>query len=403
MLLPPTYYDFIKKNHPYTVDLTDQDALDLLSSKPKITTIHSVDDYKSRFFDCIENSEKEILTYVSKQNGITIDKLRPYLRNLYGNKGIAPAQFYDTINYEYHCLVNFALSGKKIFYFSNNLMDHLVNTEINLKAKFINLPFESCMFVFTSRNAINAMHNIRGTSGRWEINTTGLDYSAPISVFLTMHPVSSELPGRKLIICAWHARLPNKSYLMLKRELYLDDTWTLEEALHTDWEKLTPNDIGIGLGARKKIDTIEPIADEAFYTDGLVFFRMVLNTILYLSSDKTELISRISPRAEVDAKAQNASSMAKRRKILQTGGKYSELDYAEVGRSVEPIVIQETKTTGNIPLGIGKKPMVRFIVRGHWRHQPCGLERQERRLIWIRPFFKGPDIANIVNKPYVVK
>ena len=32
-------------------------------------------------------------------------------------------------------------------------------------------------------------------------------------------------------MCAWHARLPDTSYLALKRELYLGDNWTLEQAL----------------------------------------------------------------------------------------------------------------------------------------------------------------------------
>jgi hypothetical protein len=403
MPLPPTYYDFVKRNHPYIVELTDLDASDLLSAEPKATTIHSVDDYESRFFDCIEIAEKEILINASKQTGMSIDQLRPYLRGAHGGIGSIPAQFYNTINYEYHCLVNFALSGKKTFYFSDNLSDHLVNTEINLKAKFINLPFESCMFVFTSKNAINAMHNFRGNAGRWDINTLGLDYAAPISAFITMFPGSPELPGRKLMICACHARPPKKSYLMLKRELYLDEAWTLEEALHTDWENLTPNDLGIGISADRDKDVIEPLGDEKFYTDGLVFYRMILNSILYLSSDQAEQASKESPRAEVEAKAQSAPSMAKRRKILQAGGKYSELDYAEVGQSVGPIVIHKAETNANTSLGVGKKPMVRFMVRGHWRHQPCGIERQERKIIWIRPFFKGPDLAAIVNKPYIVK
>lgn len=32
----------------------------------------------------------------------------------------------------------------------------------------------------------------------------------------------------------------------------------------------------------------------------------------------------------------------------------------------------------------------RFTVRGHWRNQACGPGRQERKRIWIQPFWKGP-------------
>jgi hypothetical protein len=33
-------------------------------------------------------------------------------------------------------------------------------------------------------------------------------------------------------------------------------------------------------------------------------------------------------------------------------------------------------------------------VRGHWRLQPVGVGRQLRKTIWIRPYVKGPDVAD---------
>lgn len=40
----------------------------------------------------------------------------------------------------------------------------------------------------------------------------------------------------------------------------------------------------------------------------------------------------------------------------------------------------------------------RWVVNGHWRWQPHGPGRKERKLIWIPPFIKGPD-----NKPLIVR
>jgi hypothetical protein len=54
MTLSPTYYDFVRKLRPYVVDLAEQDAKDLLASAKPLATIHSVDDYNSRFAQCIE-------------------------------------------------------------------------------------------------------------------------------------------------------------------------------------------------------------------------------------------------------------------------------------------------------------------------------------------------------------
>lgn len=403
MTLSPTYYDFVRKLRPYVVDLAEQDASDLLAGSEPLTTIHSVDDYSSRFAQCIEQVDNGILVYAAQQTGTSIEQLKPHLAEILPQARVQFASLYGTVNHEYHSLVNFALAGKKTFHFSDNLSEHLANTEINLKAGLVELPFPTCLFTFTSRAVINAMHNIRGDAGRWSANTNGLDYSAPISAFLTMHPAGANLPGRKLLMVAWHARPPTKSYLMLKRELYLGEDWTLEQALRTDWEKLTPDDLGIAMHVNVDNGTIGDQDDDTFYTDGLAFYRIILNAVLYLSSDQAELVAKKSPHAEIDAKAKGMVSESKRRKTLQTAGRYSELDYEEVGSSVGAIVIQQG-TTENATLGVGgSKPIVRFMVRGHWRQQAHGPGKQERKLIWIRPHNKGPDLATLINKPYLVK
>lgn len=43
----------------------------------------------------------------------------------------------------------------------------------------------------------------------------------------------------------------------------------------------------------------------------------------------------------------------------------------------------------------------RFPVSGHWRNQPVGPGRAERRLTWVRPHIKGPDDAPLVVKERV--
>lgn len=404
MTLPPTYYDFVCKLRPYVVELAEQDAQDLLAASDHQGPILSVDDYKSRFAQCMEQVDLKILTDASQKLGISIEQLRPHLTDALPLARAQFANLYSTINYEYHCLVNFAIGGKKTFYFNDNLSEHLANTEINLKANLVGLPFSSCLLVFTSEAVVNAMHNIRGNSGRRDVNTIGLDYSAPVSAFLTMLPAGAGLQGRKLMIVAWQARLPAKSYLMLKRELYLGDDWTLEQALRTDWETLTPDDLGIGIHVDSNSDTIEKSDDDFFYTDGLSFYRVVLNAVLYLSSDQAELIPKKSPRKELQDKAKNTLSVQKRRKVIQEAGRYSALDYEDVGSTVGKILIHKgDDEVESGRLGVSSKPLIRFMVRGHWRHQPHGAGNQERKLIWIRPHYKGPDLAALINKPYLVK
>lgn len=39
----------------------------------------------------------------------------------------------------------------------------------------------------------------------------------------------------------------------------------------------------------------------------------------------------------------------------------------------------------------------RWVVRGHWRSQPCGPQRSERRAVYIAPHIKGPDGAPLLH------
>lgn len=407
MSLPPNYYDFVKKIRPIVVELAEKDAFDLLASSNPPVSIHSVDDYSSRFAECIDKIDDGILEGAAKYAGISLESLKNQAGFNEAKKQVKTefASLYLSVNNEYHSLVNFALAGKKSFYFSDNLTEHLANTEINMKANLIELPFQTCMFTYTSKAAINVMHNIRGYDGRWDMNTNGLDYSAPVSVFLTLHPAGAGLAGKKLLIVATHAKLPNKHYLMLKRELYLGEDWNLEQALRTDWETLTPNDLGIAMRIDVEAQTIEHQDDDTFYTDGLAFYRLILNSILYLSSDHAELSNKTSPHAEIEAKAKQIASLPKRRKALQAISKFSTLDYSEVGASVGSIVVKHESTENNQSSTgtIGNKPTVRFMVRGHWRQQPHGVGNMQRKIIWIRPHFKGADVATLINKPYIVK
>lgn len=53
--------------------------------------------------------------------------------------------------------------------------------------------------------------------------------------------------------------------------------------------------------------------------------------------------------------------------------------------------------------GVRRDPLkVQFLVRGHWRHQTHGPRGELRKLIWIQPFWKGPEDAVILRRSHVV-
>jgi hypothetical protein len=51
----------------------------------------------------------------------------------------------------------------------------------------------------------------------------------------------------------------------------------------------------------------------------------------------------------------------------------------------------------------GASPTVQFVVRGHWRNQACGLKLSQRKIMWIKPYWKGPEDAPINVRSHVLK
>jgi len=48
------------------------------------------------------------------------------------------------------------------------------------------------------------------------------------------------------------------------------------------------------------------------------------------------------------------------------------------------------------------KASYKFVVQGHWRNQAYGKGRLKRKIIFIEPFYKGPEFAETINNPHKV-
>lgn len=401
--MEPTYYDFVKRLRPYLVEFAEADAEKLMSQASPPVTIASADDFDSSLKQVFAEFDEGTIQHISKSYGMPVELVREQFPTIKETFGTQMVSGYQTANLEYHSILNFALHGKKVFSFSENLTEHLVHTELNVKAEFINPPFPACLFHFKSIALVNTLYNLRGDIGRRQINRSDVDYQAPISVFITMLD-AAPLPGRKLLMVAAHAKQPDKCFMMTKRELYLGAGWSLEQALRTKWEDLTPDNLGTGISIDREADLSYELGSETFYTDGLVFFRAILNAILYVGSDHAELTPQRSKRKELEAAAAEMVSAPRRKKKLQEAVRYGSLDNVDVGSSIGPIIIQRgAEGAGKGHLGAGAAPTQAIMVRGHWRTQWFGEGSLESKIIWIKPYRKGPEMADLVSKPYLVK
>lgn len=67
------------------------------------------------------------------------------------------------------------------------------------------------------------------------------------------------------------------------------------------------------------------------------------------------------------------------------------------------IMLKPPKSYKSLSSEKGRAIDKRFIVRGHWRMQSYGEKHALRKSIWIKPHWKGPELSEIINKPYKVE
>jgi hypothetical protein len=77
--------------------------------------------------------------------------------------------------------------------------------------------------------------------------------------------------------------------------------------------------------------------------------------------------------------------------------------YSKKGVLTSYIVLKPPKSYVPLSSGNGHALDKRFVVRGHWRMQSYGEKHSLRKSMWIKPYWKGPELAEIINKPYKVE
>lgn len=291
---------------------------------------------------------------------------------------------------EYASLLNFEKLGKKVFYFARPLVERLAETMLDAPSDYLRLPFGSCMFVVHSPVALDALYCLGGN--------TPPNRTAPITVFLNELPLHGM---REITIVAFHSDGDN-TYKLVKREILINPKWSIERSLKTDWNALHRENPAWEINDTGYKGDLED--DSEFFKDGLHFFRIIINAVLYLASSDPDLSLRTSPAADLVAQAKTILNGYKRHALNREAQHYSRLDGTVAGENLHPIEVSGSTSTRAPSLGAtGMQLDRRFVVRGHWKNQAHGEGMQLRKLIWIKPYWKGPEMAEIINKPYKVR
>lgn len=376
-----TYYDVLRVRRPRLFSVLADELAPFAANPPKHPLTYpeelpQLPRYLKLVQDEILDNTRESLRAQGYFN-VSDAALVPVLESPLLERVLASAQF------DYMAMANFLLYGRKTFHITDSLVEHLACTDLDAPAEYVRPPFDTAQFVFTSPLAREALYRI-GDAGSYNPPTT------PISVFVSNRAAADGT--RTISFLCWHADTDRFEFFA-KRSLLVRPDWSIEKMLKTDWRDIYQDEEDPG----------ELVDETRFYTDGLLFFRIVINSILYLGSNEQDLISVLSPRAGV--LESNSGPARMKRKREREARRVTDLSYTAVGSRLDSIIVEkpiaDSLTSGEVtrPRKLG----VRFLVRGHWRQQPHGPQSQFRKLIWIKPYPKGPDMADLVNKPYEVR
>lgn len=394
-MLVPTFYD-VRKYVDADMYRAIGEDIETLKKNGTSGAIHDLDSFPSGAEQIWQRQYEELIEAVSRER-----RIPPFVIHQAADSDpevrIMIEWQHRELSTRYYALLNFELFGNKTFYLQDGLVQHLACTEMNVVAPLLELPFPACMFVLTSRESIDAFYRMHFAAHPEQKGRKLIDYKAPISVFLILTEENNDQPYRQLNIIAFHANRENV-HMMVTRRLCLHDDWTLGEALTTDWANLESQ-----IEKRKRVNAEgewETVEDSLFYTDGLLFFRVILNAALYISSADAELDQRPPDQEALKQEIDRIPSRVRRQELKQEARHASRLPYIVVGASIPAAESLEAVPTSSPE----KRTLsVRFTVRGHWRHQACGPGLQERVLRFIKPYNKGPEMAALINKPYLVK
>lgn len=376
--LPSTYIDWVRRMRPYLPEAVKA-QLAALIEKGIGSDFETIDDLAedNLLIDLFDTELWAEARRSASRLKLSTQDAYEYIR--YERLDVAKTYLY-VVNLDYNLLLRYMLAGSKLFHFMPGITNRLLHTDMNVPVESITMPYQSLAPIFDSTEVTDAFYAV--CRQRAPKQNKGA-----ITVFVSIYEHSGE---RRLSISGAHTH-GDQCHYFAQRSLLLRAGWDAEQALKTDWVALgNPRDDmldGTGVNILNS-----PDGDETnFYTDGLQFFRLVLNAVLYLGSHRPTL-SRVrvnGPHAKAD-------------KL-----NYSMDEHVTVGEGITPISAPgETGVRmedGSVAaIAQATKTVARILVMGHWKLQAHGPQRTLRKMIHIEPYWRGPDMAEAVSRPHVV-
>jgi len=147
---------------------------------------------------------------------------------------------------------------------------------------------------------------------------------------------------------------------------------------------------------------LQAIKEEAMYANYYAsdVFRFAVNCMLYVTCPEADMHQDKTKQQEIHAKLQGLKGGRKRDVLLRKLAQEKNRKIYIVGANIR---LSKEYTADLTKSGKSWVLKHRCRVRGHWRQQPYGPKGSLRKPRWIRPYFKGPLYAEMLEKGYIVQ
>lgn len=367
--LPASYYEYLANTRPHILREVDRLAV-IAAEKGVGPHFRTIDDFDGDIKDVMRDEQ----VCQAKLQGLG----RRYTdEELAYDMSVPPhirAQMALMIDRDLSMLMAHRLAGMAIYRLSDGLASRLANTTMNMPTELMKLPHTSIMLVLDDERSITSFQamfkNLKGKGA--------------VTVFIRE---TNDERGRIWSISSMQAH--NKQiYGQTVRCLDCSPGRDAEAALQTDWGARgisDPRIQRIAATANSKITTNDVI----HYTAGLDFYRIVLNAVFYIMSHKPSM----SPPRRNQGRLANDRVNFCGRVHVTLGDGMTILD-KRVKTSSDRACLGSVRS-GRMLEGIQR-------VMGHWKVQAYGPGSTLRRIIFVEPYYRGNDAADLVVKAAAV-
>ncbi len=263
-------------------------------------------------------------------------------------------------------MINYELHFRKTFWVDPPLSYMLGHTQLDLASDMLKPPYPSFALVFTDRFTLEIAEGILSQIPDCPMGGRKLKI---VSVYVMQ--IRYRETKRLRIVFSFDAFIERWPYLLI-RDLKIDPEDRLDQILTSHF----PDNEGEIKETTLKSELMRKMVHQ------------VINAILYTTSadvaTETKAAPLISGQQQKSGTGSDDVEFLSSLEVIYLPGKI-DISHVEKMRTVE-----KSKSGGKL--------MVKFMVRGHWRR--ANPKWKDQRPRWISPYWKGPDLATVIERQY---